>query len=196
MATLFSDIVQFADDLLDHYVAFGTGSLPVLVLAFWERWKGRTVSFRLFVVVFLAFGLLAASFETWRFEVVARTNAEKALSSAAKRDTTVIALKAFYAEADVLFRESLAVKTPDELKKYDAKADDFSRRLEKWVTENMGAAANARLMRYSMPPNLTFRTAIGQDHSSSIVAIMPMKENIAAIIENSAWDGPLAAIKL
>jgi hypothetical protein len=97
-------------------------------------------------------------------------------------------LKAFYEESNMLFRESMGVKNLDEYKIYDTKAEDFSRRLEKWVTENMGGAANARLLRYTMAPNLTFKNAINQGHSSAIVAIMQTKENIGSLIENPVWD--------
>jgi hypothetical protein len=97
-------------------------------------------------------------------------------------------LKAFYDESNMLFRESMGVKTSNEYTIYDAKAEDFSRRLEKWVTENMGSAANARLLRYTMAPNLTFKNAINQGHSSAIVAMMQTKENIGSLIENPVWD--------
>jgi hypothetical protein len=179
MAAFFSDILQFVGDLMDHWVAFATGSVPVMVVGFWERWRGRPLSRRAYFALFLAFGLLAASFQTWRQE-----------HSTSSRAATVAGLKKFYAESDGLFRECMGIKNADGYKAYEAKANDFSIRLEKWVTENMGPGANARLLRFSMPPNLGLKTAISQEHNSSIVAIMQIKENIAGLIENPVWDKP------
>jgi hypothetical protein len=60
------DLLQYIVDLFDHWAAFMTGGIPVALLALWERWRGRNVSFRFYVAVFLIFGFSAASFQTWR----------------------------------------------------------------------------------------------------------------------------------
>src|ERR1700733_2690331 len=75
------DLWQYIVDLFDHWAAFMTGGIPVAILAIWERWRGRNVSFRFYVVVFLVFGFVAASFQTWREENKARLLAEQTSTS-------------------------------------------------------------------------------------------------------------------
>src|SRR5260370_13747777 len=68
MRMFFSDVLQFALDLLEHWVAFATGSSLAMIAGAWEHWKRRAISWRLYVVAFLALGFVAASFQAWRQE--------------------------------------------------------------------------------------------------------------------------------
>src|SRR5258705_10413191 len=92
MEAFFSDILEFALGLLDHWVAFATGSVPVMIVGAWEHWRGRSVSWRFYVVVFLVFGFTAASFQTWR-----RDRSEEIHS----RDAAIVQqLKIYYVDAE------------------------------------------------------------------------------------------------
>jgi hypothetical protein len=62
VASLLFDILQFADGLLEHYAAFVTGSVLVMILGIWERAKNRPVSFRSYIIFVLAFGFVVSTF--------------------------------------------------------------------------------------------------------------------------------------
>ena len=79
---MLSDIWRFLADLLDNWAAFMTGGIPVAVLALWERWQQRPISFRRFAAIFLLFGFAAASFQTWRQEHAERVAADGRASKA------------------------------------------------------------------------------------------------------------------
>src|SRR5258708_40372715 len=68
MRMFFSDVLQFALDLLEHWVAFATGSSLAMIAGAWEHWKRRAISWRLYVVAVFPLGFVAATFQTWRQE--------------------------------------------------------------------------------------------------------------------------------
>jgi hypothetical protein len=100
----------------------------------------------------------------------------------------------FYVEAENLFERGIffrvGVTTDDEYKQWSSQIEDFSRRLEKWVIDSMGQGARARLLHYSLPPNLNIRNTISDDHRLSMIALMMTKENIDQMIKTPSWDKP------
>lgn len=78
-----SDILQFANAILEHWVALVTGSLPVMILGIWERFKNKSVSFRFYAVAFLALGFVISAFQAFnqvshelKSETIKRSQAE------------------------------------------------------------------------------------------------------------------------
>jgi hypothetical protein len=158
--------------------ALATGIVVVAVLGLWGRYFSRTISLRVYLVIFSAFTLLMASLFAWQKERRQSIRAEN-----------LATLKTFNAEANRLFEESLNVDTPDDYTTYSAKADDFSARLERWVADNMGPRASGILLRHDpKDTNITLENTISQDQASAIVAINQTRENIATLIEAGASD--------
>jgi hypothetical protein len=158
--------------------ALATGIVVVTVLGLWGRYFSRTISLRVYLAIFIAFTLLMASLFAWQKERRESIRAEN-----------LVVLKAFKAEANRLFEESLNVETPDDYAAYSAKADDFSARLERWVADNMGSRASGILLRHDpKDTNMTFENTMSREHASAIVAINQTRENIATLIEARASD--------
>jgi hypothetical protein len=105
------------------------------------------------------------------------------------RTENLLALSAFNSEADQLFQESLHVNSPDDYSAYQAKADGFSRRLERWVADNLGSRASDVLRRHDpKDANIAFESALDKNHESSIAVIHQTKENIAALLAAGSSD--------
>ena len=158
--------------------ALATGIVVVTVLGLWGRYFSRTISLRVYLVIFSAFTLLMASLFAWQRERRESIRAEN-----------LAMLKTFNAEANRLFEESLTADSSDDYAAYSAKADDFSARLQRWVADNMGSRASGILLRHDpKDTNITFENTISKDQASAIVSINQTRENIAALIEAGARD--------
>ena len=158
--------------------ALATGIVVAAVLGLWGRYFSRTISLRVYLVIFSAFTLLMASLFAWQRERRESIRAEN-----------LATLKTFNAEANRLFEESLTADSSDDYAAYSAKADDFSARIERWVADNMGPRASGILLRHDpKDTNITFESAMSRDQASAIVAINQTRENIETLIEAHASD--------
>jgi|SRR5579863_1755074 len=159
-------------------MASATGIVVVAALALWGKYFSRSISLSVYLVVFIGFTLSMAS-------LLALQKDRRELS----RTENLAMLKAFNSEANRLFDESLTLNDSAELAAYTARADGFSERLERWVGDNIGPRASEILLRHDpKAANMTFENTMGKDHASAIVAIIQMRENIAALIEAVASD--------
>jgi len=157
-------------------VALATGIVVVTALGLWGRYFSRTISLRIYLVIFTGFTLLMASLLAWQKEHRELIRAEN-----------LATLKAFATEANRLFDESLTVNSANDYRAYSANAEVFSRRLERWVADNIGPRASEILLRHDPKDiNMTFESATSKDHASAIVAIIQTRENIATLIEAEA----------
>jgi hypothetical protein len=178
MGAILSDVLQFADGLLEHWVAFATGSVPVMILGFWERWKGRSVSRRFYFVLFLAFGFAAASFQTWRQERSERIHSRDA--------AIILQLQKYYVEAEE-HRRSVAESQTASDQEFDAvkqEADHWSNDLGHWIVDNMGWPAYVQLIKTPQerpPPG---------DRAQLLFMVTMIRDNPEKLIENPAWDNP------
>jgi hypothetical protein len=181
---MFADISQFADHLLDHYVAFATGSVPVMILGIYERWKNRPVSFRFYVVVFLAFGFVAAGFQTWREEHAARNALEKHWE---RSPEIVRHLQKMYAEVSEFNRRAYAVISgPDaDFQELSKEVHVWSGENGRWILDNMGTAAYYRVIQNSgqIPQH-----GDNLERAKLSVVLQIMQQNLGQLVENSAWD--------
>jgi hypothetical protein len=187
MESLLSDIMQFADGLLDHWVAFATGSIPVMILGIWERWKNKPVSFRFYVVVFLALGFVAASFQTWRQEH--KTRLELIATRPNTRNADVVEhLQKFYSETSEFHRRGVTLlKAPDDdFNKFVDDTNTWATSTGKWVLNNMGRPAFDRINQPS-DSNLSY-LGVSQERSNFVMSIAALQENMGRLVENSAWD--------
>jgi hypothetical protein len=186
MGPLLSDIVQFADGLLDHWVAFATGSVLVMILGIWERAKNRTASFRFYVVVVLAFGFVVASFQTWRAEHAARV-ALQASPHWERSPDVARRLQQMYAEVSEFNRRSFAGidGSNEDFKQLEKDVDSWSQENGKWILDNLGTAAYYRVIKNSGPlPEST-----DANHQQRLLVVLQiMQQNIGQLVESSAWD--------
>jgi hypothetical protein len=174
----FSTDIRCWDTFSSWSAAFATGIVVATALGLWGRYFSRTISFRIYLIIFTGFTLFMAYLFAWQRE-------HRELIRTENRAT----LSAFSTEADRLFDESLAIDNADDLKNYSAKADGFSRRLERWVADNMGPRASEILLRHDpKDANMTFESAKSKDHASAIVAIIQTRQNIATLVEAEASD--------
>jgi hypothetical protein len=185
---MLADLAVFAGDLLDNWAAFMTGGIPVALLAIWERWRSRNVSFRFYAVVFLAVGFAAASFQTWRQERTAKIQAEE-FSSHSRSTTTTQHLQKYYAEASQFQREALAVanRPEDEFRALEARTDAWSKDAGGWILQNMGEAAYHRVIQTE---GLRALNAETNDRVRLQLIMGAIRDNLANLLENSAWDKP------
>ena len=142
VSSLLTDILQFAYGLLDHYAAFVTGSVLVMILGIWERAKNRPVSFRAYIIFVLAFGFVVASFQTWRQEHSERL-ALGAPQHWERSPETVRHLQKMYAEVSDFNRRAFALKngSEDDFLELATEVDAWGKENGKWILENMGDAA-------------------------------------------------------
>jgi hypothetical protein len=177
MAALLSDILQFGLRLLDHWVAFATGSVPVMIVGAWEHWKGRSVSWRFYVVVFLAFGFTAASFQTWRQDRSERTHF---------RDAALVQqLQNYYVEAENQRRSVLEAQraSDQEFQVVKKKAETWAEDVGHWIIETMGWPAYVRLIK------VPEEKLGGRDERAQLLFMITLiRDNLERLIENNAWD--------
>ncbi len=171
--TSFTDITCWNNPFSSWAIASATGVVAVAVLSLSGRYFSRVTSLRIYLMIFAGFTLAMASLLAWQKEHRESIRAEN-----------LAALKAFDAEANRLFDESLTVDNAADYKAYLAKADGFSGRLERWTANNLGPRASEIVLRHD-PKNVNtaFESAIDKDHASAIAAIIQTRENIAALID-------------
>jgi hypothetical protein len=105
------------------------------------------------------------------------------------RAENLAALNAFNSEADQLFQEGLGVNSADDYSAYQAKADGFSKRLQTWVSDNLGPRASDILHRHDpKDANVALESALDKNHESSITAINQTKKNIVALLHAGTSD--------
>ena len=159
-----------------------------MILAIWERWKNRTVSFRFYVVVFLAFGFVAASFQTWRQEHYERIKAEQTLKPRERDPAVVEQLQKFYSEAATFNRRVLvALQGPDEeFNRIDGEFLVWTNGVDAWIKSNMAPAALDRVGQIS--PSSQQYVGVSQQRNALAYGTMMIRDNLKALIENPAWD--------
>jgi hypothetical protein len=59
---MFADIGQYLLDLAEHWAAFMTGGIPATLFLVFERFRGRQLPLRAFII-FLVFGFFAATYQ-------------------------------------------------------------------------------------------------------------------------------------
>jgi hypothetical protein len=186
---MLADLSKFLGDLLDNWAAFMTGGIPVALLAIWERWRSRNVSFRFYVAVFLGFGFAAASFQTWRHEQSTMNVAEQALLLTKNRAVTKAQLQQFYIEAGQLMGQQLDKSISDEdFKKYSDSVDAWLNKTAGWIENNLGPAATARFLDGSGSMSFTFTGAVNRQHNNIINSMTTFRKNLSILIETNAWD--------
>jgi hypothetical protein len=186
---MFGDVIQFIGDLVDNWAAFMTGGIPVAVLAFWERWHSRNVSFRFYVAVFLGVGLAAASFQTWRQEHSAKIQAEQLVrqsrSAAISRQ-----LQSYYAEASQFQREAAAVAGIGSEEEYNAlkkEIDLWGKETGAWILQNLGEAAYHRVIQSEGLPNMN---TVSSERTQLMLVMSAIRDNLGKLLESPAWDRP------
>jgi hypothetical protein len=159
-------------------MASATGIVVVAALGLWGQYFSRSISLRIYLLVFAGFTLSMASLLALQKE-----------HRESMRAGNLATLKAFNSEANRLFEESLTLDNAADYAAYTAKADGFSGRLERWVADNIGPRASEILLRHDpKDANMTFENTMDKAHASAMVAIIQTRENIAALIEARASD--------
>lgn len=166
-----------------------TGGVPVAILAVWERWRGRNVSFRFYVAVFLGFGFAAASVQTWREENKARMIAEQTIARAKERTATKAQLQTFYIELG----QMIDIQVPKDIStedfaKFGAASDLKIGEMASWILKNMGPPAFARFLDRTGMMAVTYPAAVNQIHNTLLMNESRYRQNVLAMIESSAWD--------
>jgi hypothetical protein len=159
-------------------IALAAGFVALVALTLLGRYFPEITSARIRLTAFIGFVLAAASLLSWQTGKRELMEAEN-----------LAILKAFDAEANRLFEESLRVSNADEHAAYMAKADLFEGRLERWVAESMGPKASEILQRHDPKHvNMNLESTVDKNHASAVVTLVQARENIAALIEAGASD--------
>lgn len=158
-------------------IGLAAGVVLIAALAVWWASVARTDWSRNYLAICAAFAVAMTGLLVWKSHH----------ESIRTRD--LAALKAFNAEADQLFDESLRLDNDTDYPVYRAKADDFFKRLETWVAENLGPRASD-VLRRDDPKNadIAFETALDESHESAMTRIHQTRENLAALIGAGASD--------
>ena len=115
-----------------------------MIVGFWERWKGRPISLGLFVSLFIAFGLVAASFQAWRQEHAARIIAEQPPKG--RNPVVVRQLQQYYADAASYYDEISEAQSDKEYQDAQKALEEWSPKVGQWILLNMGNGAYARMI--------------------------------------------------
>jgi hypothetical protein len=158
-------------------VAPAASFVLVAALAVWRIYFSSAVWSRSYLSICAAFAVAMTGFLVWKGH-------EESI-----RTRDLAALKAFNAEADQLFDESLRLDNDTDYPVYRTKADDFFKRLETWVADNLGSRASD-VLRRDDPKNadIAFESALDESHRTSMTRIHQTRENLAALIGAGASD--------
>ncbi|WP_298255897.1 hypothetical protein [Bradyrhizobium sp.] len=158
-------------------LSLAAGIVMVGALAVWWAYFSRTTWSRSYLTVCVGLAVAMTGLIVWK---------DHQQSIRARNLPT---LKAFNAEADQLFEESLRLDDDTDYPVYRAKADDFFKRLETWAADNLGPRASD-VLRRDDPKNAdnTFESALDKNHESSMTRIHQTRENIAALIGAGASE--------
>ena len=163
-------------------IASGAGVVLVVAMILWWAYLSRTASSRIYLTLCAGFAVAMAGLVVWKQH------------QESIRIEKLAALKAFDSEADQLFEQSLNLDNDTDYPVYQAKADDFSRRLETWAAENLGPRGSDVLHRQDPKnANISFESALDKKHESSMVGINQTRENIAALIKARTSDECVSA---
>ena len=158
-------------------IALAAGLFLVAAMILWWAYFSRTASSRSYLAICVGFAVGMSGLVVWKEH------------QESIRTENLARLKAFDSEADELFQESLNLNNDTDYPVYQAKADDFSRRLEAWVADNLGPRASDVLHRYDPKNvNIAFESALHKNHESSLAAINQTRENLTALIHAGASD--------
>lgn len=154
-----------------------SGFVVVAALMLWWAYFSRTRWSRSYLAICAVFAIAVVGLIVWKEH------------QETIRAGNLPALKAFNAEADQLFEESLRLDNDTDYPVYRAKADEFFQRLETWVATNLGPRASD-VLRRNDPKNtdIAFESALDENHESSMTRIHQTRENLAALIGAGASD--------
>jgi hypothetical protein len=165
-------------------VALAAGFVLAAAMILWWAYFSRTASSRSYLAMCLVFAVAMAG-------LVVRKEHQQSI-----RTEDLAALKAFDAEADQLFQESLNLNNDTDYPVYQAKADDFSRKLDTWVADKLGPRASDVLHRHDPKnANIAFESALDKNHESSLATIHQTRENLTALIDAGASDKCVASTR-
>jgi hypothetical protein len=181
---MLTDIWQYILDLADNWAAFMTGGIPAALALVIERLRKVQMPVRTFVIVFLAFGFVAASFATWRNEHVARV----AAVNKGRNPAVVRQLQEYYAEAGSFYVQITSAETDKEFNEANKSAEEWATQMGHWVTENMGNGAYVRLIQTPRPPPTVGK--VRPDRAESAFMFAVIRDNLSMFVENPAWDKP------
>lgn len=158
-------------------LSLAAGIVMVAALAVWWSYFSRTTWSRGYLTICVVFAVAMTGLIVWK------ENQDSI------RARNLPALKAFNLEADQLFEESLRLDNDTDYPVYRAKADNFFKRLDMWVADNLGSRA-ADVLRRDDPKNadIAFESALNENHQSAMTRIHQTRENLAALIGAGASD--------
>jgi hypothetical protein len=186
---MFADIFQFIGDLFDNWAAFITGGIPVAALAIWERWRSRNVAFRFYIAVFVGFGFVAASFQTWRQEYHNGLAVDHAASYVTNRSATKAKLQTFYIEIGQMIDTPVPADiSAEDFKQFTDTTNQKLGEIVTWITENMGQPAAARFLDRSSMTAGRYSNAANDVHNTILMNESRYRQNLLVMIESNSWD--------
>lgn len=158
-------------------LSLAAGIVVVAALIVWWVYFSRTNWSRTYLTICVGLAVAMTGLIAWKDH------------QGSIRARNLPALKAFNSEADQLFEESLRLDNDTDYPVYRAKADEFFKRLETWVADNLGPRASD-VLRRDDPKNadIAFEGALDKNHESAVTRIHQTRENLAALIGAGASD--------
>lgn len=166
-------------------IASAAGLFLAAAMMLWWAYFSRTAFSRSYLAICAGFAVAMAALVVWKQH------------QESIRIEKLAALRAFDSEADQLFEQSLNLTHDTDYPVYQAKVDDFSRRLETWVADNLGPRASEVLHRHDPKNvNIRFESALDKSHETSLAEINQTRENLTALIDARTSDKCVTATPL
>jgi hypothetical protein len=182
---MLTDIGQYLWDLAYNGPAFMTGGFLAALVLVIERLR-RHLSARVFVIVFLSLGFIAASFQTWRHEHIAKLALEQVAQK--RRNPAVLQhLQDDYADAAAYFLSARDAQSDAEFDDIKKSVDDWTATLGHWIIDNMGNGAYIKLIQ---PPSPLPQLNVKPGRADTLLLLMVLRDNLEKLVENPAWDRP------
>jgi hypothetical protein len=180
---MFADLNQYFWALLSNWAAFMTGGFTAAAVLLVERLRGRQFALRTWLAVFVVFGFVAASYQTWHDQYVQQSQ------KSVLRAKHVAQLQEFWIVGGRILNENLTKDTSkDDFDKWVNSANMWVNDTAKWIGDNMGAAARERFLDTSGMMAMTYSRAISSEHNQAVQNIIRFRDNLRYLMDNESWD--------
>lgn len=156
-----------------------TGGMVVACFVALERFLRRQFSWTVFFLVFIVFGFVAASYQTWHDEY------ELHNGKAARRAEHVVQLQKFWSEGGVILNDE---PTKENFDQWVDKINAWVNNTAAWIDKNMGALARDKFLDTSGMMAMTYSRAISPAHNRAVQNINRLRDNLRYLIDNDSWD--------
>jgi hypothetical protein len=132
--------------------------------------------------------LFVSSYEAWLDKHASYMAERCKIEKYEDRSAAKNQLAAFRKEADDLMSALTKDSSPEEVKAWFSRENDWEWKVYPWTRDNLGEAAAGKVLDKNGIPGASWSNQISPEHNHELGVINRIKQNIDALMESSTWD--------